>query len=252
MSSAAKQRASSSRINAPMEASDLLTTKELAEYLRLNERTILKLASQGELPGVRLGNQWRFRRAVIDTWLDDQMLGVRYRSPNDLPVKPSTFEFRDGLREEHVIAELLGQTKTQVLEELCTKAGELDLVLDRTWFLGALLERENVLSSGVGEGIAFPHTLHRHPEQVRAPFVLLGRSQNGIDYGATDGKFVHIVVLLGLRYQELHLPWLSLLSRLLKDRTTRSEMMKANGPRQIHRLLLRRVQVESERTSPSA
>ncbi len=228
------------------EATDLLTTRELAEYLRLNERTVLKLASQGEIPGVRLGNQWRFRRAVIDTWLDDQMLGIRQRSSNNAPPTLPTFEFPEGLREDQVIAEMRGQTKTQVLEELCTMAGELDLVRDRTWFLGALVERENVLSSGVGEGIAFPHTLRRHPEQVRAPFVLVGRSRQGIDFGSMDGKAVHIVVLLGLRYQELHLPWLSLLSRLLKDQSMRCEIMKAAGPAEIHRLLLERVAASSK------
>jgi PTS system nitrogen regulatory IIA component len=224
---------------------DLLTTRELAAYLRLNERTILKLASHGELPGVRLGNQWRFRRAVIDTWLDDQMLGVRRRAPGDDPPAPPTFEFPDGFGERNVIARVRGHTKTHVLGELCTKAGELDLVRDRTWFLGAVLERENVLSSAVGRGIAFPHTLQRHPEQIRAPFVIVGRSPEGVDFGAADGQPVELIVLLGLRYQELHLPWLSLLSRLLKDDATRSEIMKAKGPRQIRRLLIERVEAES-------
>src|SRR5258708_9650606 len=54
----------------------LLTLKELAAYLSVNERTLLKLVSEGDVPGVKIGNQWRFRKAMIDTWLDDQMLGV--------------------------------------------------------------------------------------------------------------------------------------------------------------------------------
>ena len=54
----------------------LLTLKELAAYLSVNERTLLKLVAEGEVPGVKIGNQWRFRKAMIDAWLDDQMLGV--------------------------------------------------------------------------------------------------------------------------------------------------------------------------------
>ncbi|HEY6221484.1 MAG TPA: helix-turn-helix domain-containing protein, partial [Candidatus Eisenbacteria bacterium] len=52
----------------------LLTGKQLAAYLNVNERTVQKLVADGSLPGVKVGNQWRFRRAMIDTWLDDQML----------------------------------------------------------------------------------------------------------------------------------------------------------------------------------
>src|SRR3989442_4138824 len=54
----------------------LMTVKELAAYLNLNERTVLKLAAEGPLPAVKVGNQWRFREAMIDALLDDQMLGI--------------------------------------------------------------------------------------------------------------------------------------------------------------------------------
>src|SRR2546428_2669002 len=57
----------------------LMTVKELAAYLHLNERTVLKLAAEGPLPAVKVGNQWRFRKAMIDTSLDDQMLGISRR-----------------------------------------------------------------------------------------------------------------------------------------------------------------------------
>src|SRR5215472_19261937 len=54
----------------------LMTVRQVAGYLNVNERTVLKLVADGALPGVKIGNQWRFRKAMLDTWLDDQMLGV--------------------------------------------------------------------------------------------------------------------------------------------------------------------------------
>src|SRR2546426_2765380 len=64
-------------IEARMEMDDrLMTVKELAAYLNLNERTVLKLAAEGPMPAVKVGNQWRFRKAMIDAWLDDQMLRI--------------------------------------------------------------------------------------------------------------------------------------------------------------------------------
>lgn len=205
-----------------------MTTQDLAEYLRLNERTVLKLVSRGDLPGVRLGNQWRFRKAVVDAWLDDQMLGLRPTSSQSPAARATTtFRFDDGFDAEHVVPELHGRTVTAVLEELAVHAHGLDLVRDRTWFLGALLERENVLSSAVGDGVAFPHTLVRHPERVRRPFLLLGRSGRGVDFEAPDGRPVHIIIVMGLRYEELHLPWLKRLTVALRHEDLRATILAA-------------------------
>src|SRR3989475_4475460 len=60
-----------------MEPDDrLMTVKELAAYLNLNERTVLKLAAEGPMPAVKVGNQWRFSNAMIDASLADQMPGI--------------------------------------------------------------------------------------------------------------------------------------------------------------------------------
>jgi len=43
--------------------------EEIAEYLRVSKETIYKMAQKGQLPGTKVGNQWRFNREAIDTWL---------------------------------------------------------------------------------------------------------------------------------------------------------------------------------------
>ncbi len=47
----------------------LLTTKELAEYLKLTEVTIYKYAKEGKIPGVKVGSRWRFDKDQIDGFL---------------------------------------------------------------------------------------------------------------------------------------------------------------------------------------
>tara|TARA_R110002020_G_scaffold399876_1_gene609672 strand:+ start:156 stop:344 length:189 start_codon:yes stop_codon:yes gene_type:complete len=49
--------------------SEVLTIKEVAEYLKVNERTIYRLAASNELPGFRVGNALRFKRSDLDTWV---------------------------------------------------------------------------------------------------------------------------------------------------------------------------------------
>jgi len=51
--------------------SEIMTTQELAAYLRLHEITICKYAGEGMIPGMRIGRAWRFDKAEIDKWLDE-------------------------------------------------------------------------------------------------------------------------------------------------------------------------------------
>jgi len=47
----------------------IMTTKEVAEYLRLHEVTIGKRAAEGKIPAVRIGGVWRFNKKAIDKWI---------------------------------------------------------------------------------------------------------------------------------------------------------------------------------------
>jgi excisionase family DNA binding protein len=53
---------------------EILTLEEVAHYLRLKPQTIYKWAQERRIPAVKLGKEWRFRKSVLDRWLDDQLL----------------------------------------------------------------------------------------------------------------------------------------------------------------------------------
>ena len=57
----------------------ILTIEELAIYLKVSKSTLYKLVQEGKVPGQKVGRHWRFRREVIDRWLDH---------PSDGPSKP--------------------------------------------------------------------------------------------------------------------------------------------------------------------
>jgi excisionase family DNA binding protein len=215
----------------------LMTIKQLAGYLNLNERTVLRLVTDGVLPGVKVGNQWRFRKAMIDTWLDDQMLGVTPRmvdepkpvvSPRAMLKLDSCFEI------SHIIPELKESSKNGVIEELAGVAAELGLVRDKTWFIGALIERENVMPSATGRGVAFLHTVKRNPQQVTKPFMVLGRSTQGVDFDSLDGQPTHLFFVLGLKINELHLPWLAKLSSMFATRQAVDLVLGARDAKAIY------------------
>ncbi|TPW17379.1 MAG: PTS system, nitrogen regulatory IIA component [bacterium] len=55
---------------------DILTLEEVADYLRLKPQTIYKWAQEKRIPAAKLGKEWRFRKSLIDRWLDDQLTGT--------------------------------------------------------------------------------------------------------------------------------------------------------------------------------
>ena len=48
---------------------DIMTTKEIAKYLRLHQITICKLSKEGKIPAFQIGSVWRFDKEVIDAWI---------------------------------------------------------------------------------------------------------------------------------------------------------------------------------------
>jgi len=56
----------------------LMTVKEVAEYLRLDEHTIYRMARKGETPAFKIAGQWRFKRDLIEKWLKTKTKGKHY------------------------------------------------------------------------------------------------------------------------------------------------------------------------------
>ena len=62
------------------ETKEVMTAEELAEYLSFSKNWVYRKAEAGEIPGVKLGNRWRFKKSVIDKWLEEQMAKERMES----------------------------------------------------------------------------------------------------------------------------------------------------------------------------
>jgi len=51
---------------------DIMTIKEVAEYLKVKNNTAYKLAAEGKIPGFKVGGSWRFKRSEIEKWIDTE------------------------------------------------------------------------------------------------------------------------------------------------------------------------------------
>ncbi|WP_035019590.1 PTS fructose transporter subunit IIABC [Anoxybacillus flavithermus] len=138
----------------------------------------------------------------------------------------------DLLTEDTIVLDLKARTKKEVIEELANVLDKSGKLYDRQTFIEAIFAREAQSTTGIGEGIAIPHA---KTKAVRTPAVVFGRSKEGIDYDALDGKRSHLFFMIAAPEgaNDTHLETLSRLSTLLMDTSFRSEIENASSKQQI-------------------
>jgi PTS system nitrogen regulatory IIA component len=142
----------------------------------------------------------------------------------------------DILRPDCVIADLSGGTVASVLAELARPVAAKSGV-DASTLSAGLLAREKLGSTGVGEGVAVPHC---KAAGLPALAAALGRSRDGVDFRAHDGKPTRIFVALFApeRAGAEHLQALARVSRLLKRPEFRKALLEAADAAAMHRLVV--------------
>ncbi len=126
--------------------------------------------------------------------------------------------FADLLPENSIIFELLASTRDEVISEILTRIQENNLIREGSFddILNKIIERENLGSTGVGNGIAVPHTKHTSFDR---PILTVARSPKGVSFGALDGEPVHLFFMLLSPDKNAtdHLKALTFISTALRD-----------------------------------
>jgi len=138
---------------------------------------------------------------------------------------------------EAIIEELASKTRGDVLAELSANVVSRFPGLPLDVILEALMEREMLGSTGIGDGIAIPHAkLHGI---TKDPLLVFGRSREGVDFNSLDDRSAHLFFLLVSSDADVgaHLQTLARISRILKDPEIRNELLKAPDSVSIHRII---------------
>jgi excisionase family DNA binding protein len=212
---------------------EILTIKQVADYLKVNERAVYKLAQEGGIPTVKIANQWRFRRSMIDGWLDLQMSGhlTPQNGSSPQPGADATVSISDTLRAGAIRLDLKASSKAEALDELAGLLSKSFAVRDPIGFRQAVHNRERLCSTAIVEGVAFPHPRYNGSRFVRELAIAIGRSPRGLDFGSPDGKPTHLVVMLCAPSDAMHLQSIAKLGRLMGDTSLRQELMTAANPK---------------------
>lgn len=128
-----------------------------------------------------------------------------------------------------------GTAASDVIHNMITMI-DLPPELDKALLLQAVLEREQLMSTGMGNGIALPHPRNPMIEQPEHQSISIGFPETEINWKALDGKAVHTVILIITASPKLHLNTLSKLSflcreesfaELLQNRSSTEKLRKA-------------------------
>lgn len=125
-----------------------------------------------------------------------------------------------------------GKTRDEVIEELVTAASEANKLKDSKIFYDAIIEREKIVTTGIGMGVAIPHAKLLSLEDF---FIVIGLLKKGIDWKALDGGSVRLIFMIGGPddKQTEYLQILSSLTAALKDEERRKKIMAATMPEEV-------------------
>ena len=151
----------------------------------------------------------------------------------NLPTSPPLL-LSELLAENGMALNLAGRQREAVLTELinCVRqmAGQTDA---RQTFLRALLEREQLCSTGIGDGVALPHCRNALVGLVERPVIVFGRHAQGIPYGAIDNAPAKLFFLIVAPNVSQHLQLLARLSRFVRDPKLRQNLLLAERPERV-------------------
>jgi mannitol/fructose-specific phosphotransferase system IIA component (Ntr-type) len=140
----------------------------------------------------------------------------------------------DLLSPETINLNLKSKDREEVLDELVNQMPQLaDQPEARQTLLRALREREQLHSTGIGDGVALPHSRNALVGLVDHPVIVFGRHAEGIPYESIDAIPARLFFLLVAPTVTQHLAILSRLGRLLADPKLRQNLLAADQPQKI-------------------
>jgi fructose-specific phosphotransferase system IIA component len=131
-----------------------------------------------------------------------------------------------------IISDLKGNKKEEVINELIDLFKSDSRVQDVEKVRSAVLDREKIMSTGVGKGFAIPHGKTNSITDIIAAF---GKTKNPVDYDALDNQPVHLVFLLVGKDNLVskHIKLLSRISRMMNKDEFRNRLLEAETAEEI-------------------
>lgn len=220
--------------------SQIMTLSEVAEYLKVAEKTVSRMIARNEIPCAKIAGQWRFMRSMIDDWITSKMEVI---PQNDLArlVESETelVPLSRLLDESYVLTDIQPGSKSDVLTQLVSPLVNSGVLNQEEDYLNKLLTREGMASTALGNGVAWPHIRQINQNSRRGPLVVTGLCPSGTDFQSHDGLPTKLFFLLLSDSEVVHLRLMSKISRLVQDTGLVDQLSGADDVQQFFGLLIK-------------
>jgi len=212
----------------------------LARYLHLDPGQVTRLAERGQLPGRRIGGQWKFSSEEVHHWLEDRLGGggdaelAHVEAVLDAaPGQPSQLELAQLLSTEAIRLPLEARTRNSVITSMVEAAMDTGMLWDAGKMADAVKVRENLHSTALESGVALLHPRRPLPHILGESLLAFGRTSSGIPFGSETGRLTDLFFLICATDDVTHLQILARLSRLLTDRDFLPGLRAAQSPQEV-------------------
>lgn len=208
---------------------DILTIKQLSEYLMVSEKTIYRMLEKNNLPGIRVGGQWRFRKRDIDAWIDNQVRKVDVEGDRRVlaELEQSEIDIAPLIEKENVWLQLPPMSRDEVLTWMVLNA-KLDEGVDRDALAQSVLLRENVCSTALVDRAAFPHPNDPVKFRFSRKRVLVAITRDPINYMDPHDHRPRIVAMILARTVQGYLLTISRAIKLFSDPNLEQQLTTSN------------------------
>lgn len=213
----------------------------LAEYLHLRPEQVARMADRGQLPGRRVGSEWRFALGDIHHWLE-----ARIGASDDAELAAIEHAFerkREQDDQDGCLCELLSttamalplesKTRTSVISDMVALAASTGWLWDPERMEVAVKQRESLHPTALDNGVALLHPRRPLTSILAQSFVALGRTGRGIPFGHSRGVLTDIFFLIAATDDRVHLRILARLSRLISRPEVLDEIRASTDPREL-------------------
>ncbi len=142
-------------------------------------------------------------------------------------------ELANTLTTKQIVPEMVSMTSTESIEELVNKLHKIGTITEscKTNSIRSLIEREDKTTTGIGSGVAIPHTFSSEVKEIK---MIFGRSMEGIDFEAIDNNPVNFVILFIMpEGNKNHLQTLSAIAKFFTKGGIREKLLEANTKEDI-------------------
>lgn len=187
----------------------LWSLQDVSSYLHVAEKTVTRMIQRGEIPAVRVGNQWRVLPAQLHQWLhagSSQPGSVRDLLRHD----PTAVPIDRLLKPEHITVHAAVSNRDHLFQELAQAVRRVYPGIDSDAYTRSLKRREDLVPTSLGGGLAVPHVRDTQENPTGSLDLFLLTTKEPIPFGrdscsvfcltCTDDLVLHLRLMQKISY----------------------------------------------------